>query len=348
MDLLASEKNDIKMKTITHTTAELSALFPPETAGRDMVSEIPIFLEDASVSDVRKHLLKDASQYNTLNYLYAVDKEHHLKGVVSIKELLQSNGRKPLKKIMQKNIIASNPLDTVPHVALLALQHNLKMVPIVDHKNRLVGAFSSQKLLDILNREFSNDLLRLSGIAVPRRHFHFKQLKIVSSRLPWMMVGMIGGLLTGLIIGAFRSSIEAIVLLAVFIPVIMSTGATSANQSAMIFLRNLIHGDIKGWGKYTLNEIKISAVLGLILGGVLFIILSAFPGDKILAAAVSISLFFTIIAGALVGVITPMVLNRLKLDPSIGAGPFLTIVKDLIAMTIYFTVATSFLTYFAG
>ncbi len=336
------------MKSITNTTAELSALFPPGTAGRDMVSQIPIFLGNALVSDVKKHFIKHALEYKTLNYLYIVDASHHLLGVTSVKELLQAKGGSKLSSIMKKTIVSVNPLDTVPHVALLALRHNLKMLPIVDHKKRLVGAFSSQKLLDILNKEFGNDLLRLSGVSVPRKHFHFQQVKIIYSRLPWMLIGMFGGLLTGLIIGAFKSSIEAIVLLAVFIPVIMSSGATSANQSAMIFLRNLIHGDINGWTRYVLNEIRISGAIASILSILLYLILAFYPGDMVLAGAVSISLFFTIISGSLVGVFTPMVLNKLKLDPSTGAGPFLTILKDLIAMTIYFTIATSFLTYFGG
>lgn len=333
----------MEKSNITYSIHELSALFPPETAGRDMITKIPVFRPEAKVLDTKKHLIDKASDYETINYIYIVDDESQIVGVVSIRELLHAAEKSKLKDVMVKNVIAANPMDNVPHVALLALQNNLKMIPIVDHKKRLVGAFSSNQLLDILNKQFSNDLLRLSGISVPRKHFSFVSWKVVFSRLPWMLIGMIGGLATGTIIGVFQSSIEAVVLLAVFIPVIMSTGATSANQSAMIFLRNLVHGDIKNRGMYILNEIKVAGLLALILGGVLYLILSVFPGRHDLALAVSISLAITIMAGALIGVFTPMLLNRFKQDPSIGAGPFLTIIKDLVAMTIYFSVATTLL-----
>lgn len=325
---------------------ELSALFPPNTAGNSMISEIPVFRRSAMVKDVKNHLIKRGTEYKTVNYLYLIDKNGILKGVASIKELLQADPESRMKELMIASLVTAAPLDPVPRVALLALQHNLKMVPIVDEKKRLIGAFGSDQLLDILNKEFADDLLRLSGIRVPRRHFKFKGLKIVYSRLPWMLVGMLGGLLTGFVIGLFKSSIEAIVLLAVFIPVIMSTGATSANQSAMIFLRNLMHGDIEHWIRYLYNEIKVSGALAIILGAILYGLLLIYPGEGVLAMAVSASLFVTIIAGSLIGVFIPMVLNKLKLDAALGAGPFLTIIKDLIAMSIYFSVATSFLKFF--
>jgi len=325
---------------------ELSALFPPETAGRDMITKVPSFSVSDFVADVTERIVHQANDYESLNYIYITDDDGVIVGVVSMRELLQAKPGQRLEQIMVTSIVSVNPLDSLPQVALEALKHNLKMVPIVDQQNRLLGAFGTDQLLEILNKEFSNDLLRLSGVSVPKKHFHFDGLKIVTSRLPWMLVGMLGGLVTGSIIGAFRSSIEAVVLLAVFIPVIMSTGATSANQSAMIFLRNLIHGDIDHWGEYLLNEIKVSSILGIILSVILFLILVFFPGDVLLAAAVSISLFLTVVFGAVIGVLAPMLINRFRLDPSIGAGPFLTIIKDLVAMTIYFSVATSLLALF--
>ena len=325
---------------ITNAIPELTALFPPNSAGREMITDIPVFKKDAEVKKVKQHVINQAGNYHTLNYLYIVNEKGQLLGVTSIREMLQAKASDKISSIMSRQPITVNPLDTVQQVALLALKHHLKMIPIVDHKKRLLGAYSSDQLLEILNKDFSNDLLRLSGVRVPQKHFAFDSLKVVWSRLPWMLVGMFGGLITGSIIGIFRSSIEAVVLLAVFIPVIMSTGATSANQSAMIFIRNLIHGDIKHWLKYLFNELIVSILLGFTLGALLFVILTFFLDNIVLAAAVSVSLFLTIIAGALIGVFTPMLLNKAKLDPSIGAGPFLTIVKDIVAMSIYFSIAT--------
>jgi magnesium transporter len=331
---------------ITAQPVELSALFPLNTVGREMLVGIPVFREGLRIEQIRKHVLNNANDYESLNYIFIVDSEHRLKGVISIKELLQEDSQKDSGKVMTANPVFANPMDPLPKVALLALNHNLKMIPVVDHKHRLVGVFTSHQLRDLVNKNFGNELLKLSGVRVNPKHFHFEQLKVVWGRLPWMLVGMIGGLVTGSIIGVYTESIRAVVLLAVFIPVIMSTGATSSNQSAMVFIRNLIHGDIKNWLQYLWNEIKTAVILGVLLGGILFGLLSFYPGDRVLAGAVSLSLFFTILGGAFVGVLTPMLLNKFKVDPSVGAGPFLTIIKDIIAMTIYFAVATAFLSAF--
>ncbi len=319
---------------------ELTALFPPDTAGRGMVTDIPVFRPDSKVKEVRQILFDHAREYDSVNYVYVVDENWALLGVASIKELLQARGQADLASMMITKLVTANPMDTVPHVASLALQHNLKMVPILDHKQRLVGAFSSNELLEILNKEFSDDLLRLSGVRVPPQHHTFDSLRIMRARLPWMLFGMCGGLITGAIVSFYRASIETTVLLAVFIPVIMSTGATSANQAAMIFIRNLLHADIKNRTQYVFNELKIGALLGLVQGAIIFAVISLFIGNIVLALAVSVSLFLTVLVGALIGVLTPMLLYRAKFDPALGAGPFLTVVKDVAAMTIYFSVAT--------
>lgn len=325
------------------TLPELSALFPPDTAGRGMVTDIPVFRRDVRVKDVRDTLFDHAREYDSVNYAYIVDEDWKLEGVVSIKELLQAKVSSRLQDVMTKKLVTANPMDSVPHVASLALQNNLKMIPILDHKGRLVGAFSSNELLEILNKEFTDDLLRLSGVSVRPQHHPFESLKIIRARLPWMLIGMCGGLVTGFIINLFRASLETTVLLAVFIPVIMSTGATSANQAAMIFIRNLLHADINNQTQYVLNELRIGALLGLLQGTFVFIVIALFLQNVVLALSVGVSLVLTVIAGALIGVLTPMALYRAKLDPALGAGPFLTILKDIVAMSVYFSVATSLL-----
>lgn len=322
----------------------LTALFPPDSAGHGMITDVPVFKVTTRVRDAQLAILQSAGRFDSINYIYAVSDDGQLKGVLSIRELLKAKAQASLSSVMAKDVVAAGPLDTVPQVALIALGHNLKMIPILDHDKRLIGAFSSNELLDILNKEFSDDLLRLSGISIPRQHHSFRSLRIVRTRLPWMIIGLFGGLLTGSIIGAFRDSIQAMVLLVVFIPVIMSTGATSANQSAMIFFRNLMHADIKNKFQYLLNEIKVSALLACCLSAILFLFVVLVWGDLALAVAVTASIFFTIIAGALIGVLTPMILYHYRQDPAIGAGPFLTLIKDVVAMTIYFTVATTILT----
>lgn len=323
----------------------LTALFPPDTAGSGMIIDVPVFKETVKVRDAQQAIISGVRGYESINYIYVVDEAGHLRGVLSIRELLRSKPGQALSSVMAKDIVSAGPLATVPQVALLALGHNLKMIPILDHEKRLIGAFSSNELLDILNKQFSDDLLRLSGVSVPKRHHSFSSWRIVRARMPWMIIGLFGGLLTGSVIGAYKDAIQAMVVLVVFIPVIMTSGATSANQAAMIFIRNLLHADIKNKFQYLINEAKASALLGLLMSLILFLFIGIIWHDAILAVAVSASIFTTIVAGALIGVLTPMTLYRYKQDPATGAGPFLTIIKDLVAMTIYFSVATAILTF---
>ena len=132
-------------KEAVHKVTELTALFPPDTAGQGMVVDVPVFSSHATVHDAYDHVIHNSNQYNTINYLYVINSDGQLRGVVSIKELVQAKKDAPLSAVMRKKPITANPMDTVQQVALVALSNNLKMIPIVDHKHRLLGAYSSDQ-----------------------------------------------------------------------------------------------------------------------------------------------------------------------------------------------------------
>lgn len=329
------------MLSIKQKVFEIKGLFPPDSAGFNMVSEIPIVHPDAKISDIIKIVLEEINFFATINYIYVVDEKRKLLGVLSIKELLRSPKKEKIKNLMKQKLVSVDPLAKQERVALLALQHNLKSVPVVDSQNRLLGIFTSDQLLDLLNKEISRYLVKISGV----RYFDqplisISTLNIVRARLPWILFGVVGGVITGLIIGVFKATLESAIVLAIYIPVIMSTGANTLNQSAMIFIRNLVSGNVKGALHYFWKEVKIGLLIGLVCSFLLLIISFFWQGSLLLALVVSISIFATVVFSATIGVLVPIVLYQFKIDPAIGAGPFLTSIKDIVSMLIYFSIAT--------
>lgn len=329
------------MSSIKQKVFEIKEFFPPDSAGYNMISEMPIVSLEARIDDVIKLIFKQSDRYATINYIYAVDDKRKLKGVLSIKELLSASKKKKVFNLMKKKLITVGPFEKKERVILLALQNNLKSVPVVDKKNRLLGIFTSDQLLDILNKEISKYLVKISGVsAYEHTIISSSTLKIVKARLPWVLFGIVGGVFTGIIIGFFKATLESAIILAVYIPVIMSTGANTLNQSAMIFIRNLVSGNIKGAAHYFFKEVKIGFLIGIVSSIFILFISLFWQGHLLLGLVVALSIFLTVLFSAVIGVLIPIILYKFKIDPAIGAGPFLTTVKDIVSMLIYFSTAT--------
>lgn len=331
-----------KNKKLRRKIYATKALFPPASAGANMVSNIPIYSDRSTVREIKDDLFKWIPELDTINYVYLVDDKDALCGVVSIKELLAEKDGKKVMRCSPKKIVSVKPYEHEEAVTLLALQNSLKSVPIVDKKNRILGVFTGDELLDIVNHQISKDLMRISGVSPSVHLFRGSSVwRIVGSRLPWVVVGVLGGLFAALVIGQFKLTLAENLVLAFFIPVIMSTGATVGNQSAMIFIRNLIRGEIdKGALHYFLKEVKIGFILGCVGALLLYVVSMFWTAVPAISLVLGISIFMSVMVSALIGVFIPMVLTRLKIDPSLGAGPFFTIIKDIIVLTLYFYIAS--------
>ena len=249
---------------------------------------------------------------------------------------------------MVKDLIKVHPYTDQEKVAILALKYNLKSIPVVDEENLFLGAVPSDIILDILHSEDIEDFLRSAGISkyntLTNKIFQASPVILTKLRLPWLLLGFFGCLFATQIVKFFEAPLQAHFVLAAFIPLIVYMADAVGTQTEILFIRSLVYRlDIK---KYFLKEIKVSFFIALILGTLLTLISYFWIKLPKIGIILGISLFLTIINAFLLGLLVPYFLNKLKKDPAIASGPVGTIIRDILSLIIYFSVASLLLKIF--
>jgi len=323
--------------------------YPEESAGGIMTTEFISLPADIPVEEAISRLREIAPDAETIYYVYVVDHEGRLIGVISLRDLIASSDGVILKEVMRQNVISVNAELDQEEVARVVSKYDLLAVPVVDDETRLLGIITVDDVIDVMEQEATEDIYRLAGASkvVDMELTEAPVSKVVRLRLPWLLISMVGGFISGSVIGGYESTLEAIVILAVFIPVIMDMGGNVGTQSSTIFVRGLATGEIdltEAW-PYFFREIRIGVTLGLICGILISGVAFLWQGNPYLGAVVGVSMLGTITVAALIGTLVPLLCSKINIDPAIAAGPFVTTIKDVTGLMIYFFIATSFIEY---
>ncbi len=323
--------------------------YPEESAGGIMTTEFISLPADIPAEDAIDRLREIAPEAETIYYVYVVDQEGHLIGVLSLRDLIAASDGTFLKAIMRSNVISVNAAMDQEEVARLVSKYDLLAVPVVDEQERLLGIITVDDVIDVMEQEATEDIYRLAGASeiVDMELTEAPVSKVVRLRLPWLLISMVGGFISGSVIGGYESTLEAIVVLAVFIPVIMDMGGNVGTQSSTIFVRGLATGEIdrnEVW-PYFFREIRIGLTLGIICGVLISVAAFIWQGNPYLGVVVGISMLATISVAALIGTLVPLICSMNNIDPAITAGPFVTTIKDVTGLMIYFVTASTFIEY---
>lgn len=323
--------------------------YPEESAGGIMTTEYISLPEDIPVEEAISRLREIAPEAETIYYVFVVDQEGRLIGVLSLRDLIAASDGTLLKSIMRRNVISVNAALDQEEVARIVSKYDLLAVPVIDDEDRMLGIITVDDVIDVMEQEATEDIYRLAGASEVEGMELTKASvgKVVRLRLPWLFISMAGGILSGSVIGGFESTLEAIVMLAVFIPVIMDMGGNVGTQSSTIFVRGLATGEIEKaevW-PYFFREIRIGIVMGVLCGLLISVTAYLWQGNPYLGLVVGISMLGTISVAALIGTLVPLLCSKINIDPAITAGPFVTTIKDVTGLLIYFAIATTFLEY---
>lgn len=323
--------------------------YPEDSAGGIMTTEYISLPADLAVEEAIARLREIAPKAETIYYVFVVNDAGHLIGVLSLRDLIASSDGVLLKDIMRRNVISVNAELDQEEVARIVSKYDLLAVPVVDDQERLLGIITVDDIIDVMEQEATEDIYRFAGAGeVEGMELTEAPVgKVVGLRLPWLLVSMLGGILSGTVIGAYKETLETIVILAIFIPVIMGMGGNVGTQSSTIFVRGLATGEIKPeevWG-YFFREIRVGLVMGVICGLLISSAAFIWQGNPYLGLVVGVSMMVTISVATLIGTLVPMLLNMANIDPAITAGPFVTTIKDFTGLLIYFSVASLFLSY---
>ena len=323
--------------------SEKIKIFPPQTAGRLMTSQVPLVLKQQTIKEVQTLFFEKMKEFETINYIYVINEKKKLIGVFSIKEIFRIAKNLKVSDIMRTALIKCRALTDQERVAVLALKHNLKAIPVVDKNDQFLGVVSSDTILNILHQEHIEDILLAGGIS--KLDDSIKTLAIakvgtlVKVRLPWLLLGLLGGVFAAQIIGFFENVLKTQILLALFIPVIVYISDAVATQTETLIIRGIALDPKLVLKKYFLREIKIGSFLALILAVILAIVAFFWWQEPSLGVILGLSMFFGIFLSVIVAMSIPLILQKFKKDPALGSGPLATIISDIVSITVYFSIA---------
>ncbi len=313
--------------------------YDEDTAGGLMQKEFLQAHIDWPVNRTIVELRKQAEDVEKVYNIFVVDDSNSLLGVLSLKRLLFSNVKTKIADLYQsKNIISVNTSDSAEEVAAVMEKYNLVSVPVVDYQNKLVGRITLDDIVDYIKEEADKDFQLATGITEPIES-DASIWRVARARLPWLIIGLLGGTLGAKVISGFEGSITQIPALAFFIPLITAMGGNVGVQSSAIVVQSLARGnkDFENILQKLVREAVVGLFNGLLLASLIFVI-AYFFGNAQLGFVVSISLFTVIIFAAIIGTLIPLVLNHYKIDPALATGPFITTLNDVTGLFIYFSI----------
>jgi magnesium transporter len=319
--------------------------YDAETAGGIMVPDFIALKEDTTAREAIKGLQKEYVDVEMPFYLYVVDDHGHLVGVISLRQLVVVPPETTLKSIMATDAVSVQTNMDQEEVARIVAHYNILAVPVVDENNKLVGIVTVDDVIDIIREEATEDILKMAGAGEDLVESQ-SILKSTRIRLPWLLASWIGGVIAFFIIGHFESSLNKLVYLAAFIPIIMGMGGNIGTQSSTIVVRGLATGrlNLKQIWEVVLKELAIGALLGFFYGSLLgFVVHAAVPTQQpalLLGVTVGLAVISSMTIAAMVGSLVPMVLARINIDPAVATGPFVTTSIDIVSVFFYFQIAT--------
>ena len=319
--------------------------YEEQTAGRLMNPNVFALAEDLTASEAIT-ALQSARDVEMVFYLYVVDERRHLVGVISLRRLLLVPPDTPLKRIMTTDVYSARVDMDQEEVARQVASYNLLAIPVVDAENKLVGVITVDDVIDVIKDEATEDVYRLAGVS---KHdgVDTPPSESLRKRLPWLMVNLLTAFLAALVVFQFKDTIERVVGLAIFMPVVAGMGGNAATQTLAVIVRGIALGELT-WANARHAVLKEGLVglgngtaLGLAGGVVVGLITGDWALGMILTAAMVINMFVAAVAGTVI----PLGLRALKVDPALASSVFITTLTDMIGFLSFLGLATVFLRF---
>ena len=353
VDLIEEMPAGVVAKILKNTSTEQRKLinqflkYPEDSAGSVMTVEYVSLKNDMNIREALERIRVKGIKNETVNDCFVIDKERKLVGIISIRELIINKEDVRLEDIMSCHFEKVQVDTDREVVAGLFRKYDLSTMPVVDMENRLVGIITIDDIVDVIDQENTEDLQKMAAMEPSdKEYLKDSVFSLAKHRILWLLILMISATATGSIIRKYEATLQSVVILAAFIPMLMDTGGNAGSQSSTLIIRGLALGEIKTndvW-KILWKEFRVSIIVGIVLAGVNFLRILYF--DKIgikMTFVVCSSLFATVVIAKVVGGILPVAAKKLKLDPAIMASPLITTIVDACALVIYFSMATMIL-----
>ncbi|URZ87157.1 magnesium transporter [Floricoccus penangensis] len=352
-DLLANLEPETMKEILDSMDAEESTEvkrilhYDDETAGAIMTTEFVSIVANQTVRSAMTVLKAQAEEAETIYYVYVIDSQNRLLGVISLRALITSHDDTLIGDIYNDHIIKLDVNEDQEKIAQYFRDYDLLAIPVVDTDNKLIGIVTVDDIIDVIDDEAASDYSGLAG--VDTEDVSQNPWQAASKRLPWLIALLFLGMGTASLINHFDSLVSKASILAVFISLITGTAGNAGTQSLAVAVRRLaIRDEEKKNSLMTmiLSELITGLITGLVTGITIFIVVSIWKHNMMLGIAVGTAMFCAITVANLAGSLIPILMEKLGFDPAVASGPFISTMSDLTSVFIYFNIASLFMHYF--
>lgn len=335
-------KDDIIAHLTDHTFAAniISLLnFDEDTAGGLMAKELVKVNENWNIAQCIDEIRAQAEEVSNVYTVYVVDDSDKLRGLISLKSLILARPTERILSVMMKDVVSIPTHAASEEVSSIMDKYNLVVLPVVDAIGRLVGRITIDDVVEVIKEEAEKDYELMSGITESVESTD-KVWILSRARLPWLLIGLLGGIISSRVIGVYENQLKIHPEMAFFIPLIAAMGGNAGVQSSAIIVKGLANNTLgtKDILPKIMKEFLVSLINGLVCS-LIILAYNLFMSDSMdLSLTVSVALITVIIFASLLGTFVPMLLDRMKIDPALATGPFITTTNDLLGLAVYFLV----------
>lgn len=318
--------------------------YDEDTAGGIMSTDVFSLPQDQTVRQAIE-ALQDGQDYEMVFYVYVTDEHNHLVGVLSLRQLLTVPPDTLLSKIITTDVLRVRTDMDQEEVAALVAKYNILAIPVVDEHGKLMGLITVDDVIDVMRDEATEDMLRMAGTSEEELLLGYKSFQIARLRLPWLLTTLVGGVVTGSLMWYFKSTLEQVIMLISFIPVITGMGGNVGGQTSTIIVRGFATGriDFSMLRQIFLKELRVGLIMGTICGLVISTVAIVWHQNLYLGLVVGIAMVVAISIAACMGVLATYFFRKVGIDPAIASSPFVQTVNDITGILIYFGTATLFI-----
>ncbi|MGR9050819.1 magnesium transporter [Halobacillus faecis] len=318
--------------------------YEEKTAGSIMTTEFVVVKAGMTIKEAMVHLRTEAPDAETIYYTYVINEDKRLVGVISLRDLIISEEEWLISDVMNERVVSVSVGEDQEEVARMVRDYDFLALPVVDFQDHLLGIITVDDIMDVMEEEASDDYSKLAAVSdvdSPDDNAFASAKK----RLPWLVILLFLGSLTASLIGRFEDTLDQVAILAIFIPLIAGMAGNTGTQALAVAVRGIATGEIEKQGKWKMmmREAGTGLITGLSCGVLITLIVYIWHENFFLGVLVGLSIFMTLVVATLAGSLVPLLMHRLKIDPAVASGPFITTVNDLISILIYFGLATAFM-----
>jgi magnesium transporter len=328
---------------------EKAELYPESSAGRVMQTSFVSLDEKMTSQEAIDPLRARADDDESLLYLYVIDEQRSLRGVVPIRRLVSAPPARLIRDLMIPDPVSVQPDADQEQVAQIVARYDLLAVPVTDVDGRMLGVITVDDVIDVITEEATEDMYHLAGLSEDDRVFSPAHIA-VRKRLPWMLVNLATAFLAAWVVGLFERTLEQVVALAIFMPVVAGMGGNGGIQSLTVITRGIALGEIEFSSglRAALKELAVGLVMGALTGTVAAGLAYLTVGVPAIGTALFLAMVVTMAAAGLMGAAVPLFLKAVRLDPALGAGVIVTTFTDVFAFFSFLGIATLLLDHLTG